>query len=176
MRKYLGTIEHVLFILLASAVLVWRISLGINDTESKKEQISCDKNTEEVQLYDNWDDFIQAVIIKESRGDSLAVGKNNDVGVLQITPVIVRDVNRILGENKYTLSDRTSVLKSVEMFNIIQNHYNPNLDLHLALKIWNPKAPISYHRDIMYIYDTIQENKKFQDDVYTEIFPVDPID
>lgn len=105
---------------------------------------------------DDWDAFIEALIDVESKGDSAAVGTKNDVGVLQITPILLDDANRILGEERYTLDDRTDREKSIEIFNIIQNHYNPDHDLHYALKIWNSKAPISYHRSVMAEYNKLR--------------------
>lgn len=104
---------------------------------------------------DTWPVFIEALIHVESRGDSTAVGTKNDVGVLQITPIMVEDANRIVGEERYTLDDRTDRDKSIEIFNIIQNHYNPDHDMHYALKIWNSRAPISYHRAVMDKYREI---------------------
>lgn len=104
----------------------------------------------------DWDTFIEALIIIESRGDSAAVGTKNDVGVLQITPILLDDANRILGEERYTLADRIDRSKSIEIFNIIQDHYNPDHDLHYALKIWNSKAPISYHRSVMAEYNKLR--------------------
>lgn len=98
---------------------------------------------------DTWDTFIEALIYVESKGDRMAVGSRNDVGVLQITPIMLEDANRIVGEERYTLDDRKDRDKSIEIFNIIQNHYNPEHDMHYALKIWNSRAPISYHRAVM---------------------------
>ena len=67
------------------------------------------------------DSLIEAVIYVESRGDSMAYNKSEDaVGVLQIRPIMVREVNRLLGFDKYTLKDRWSVSKSKEMFNIVR--------------------------------------------------------
>ena len=91
-----------------------------------------------------WDLFIEALIHVESRGDTEAVGAKNDVGVLQITPIYVQDVNRILGEERYTLSCRVSVKKSLEMFNVYQSHYNPNKSIDKAIKLHNPRAGERY--------------------------------
>lgn len=107
----------------------------------------------------DWEDFTRALIWVESKGKGDAIGKNDDVGVLQITPILVEDCNRIVGYEKYYLVDRLDSLKSVEMFNIIQDHYNPQHDYHLALKIWNGQAPLSYHRKVM---DRFNEIKLWQ--------------
>lgn len=118
------------------------------------------ENIEEVnQENDDWEDFTKALIWVESKGDSKAVGSNNDVGVLQITPILLRDCNRILEMEIFKLEDRLDSLKSVEMFNIIQDHYNPQHDYHWALKLWNSGAPLSYHRKVMDKFNEIKESK-----------------
>lgn len=101
----------------------------------------------------NWDAFINALIHIESKGKWDAVGTSNDVGVLQITPICVEQANIYVGYDKYSLDDRLDSLKSVEMFNIVQDKLNPEHDLHFALKIWNSKAPISYHEKVMNEYN-----------------------
>lgn len=104
----------------------------------------------------DWEDFTRALIWVESKGDCKAIGGNDDVGILQIRKPIIDDCNRILGYDKYTLTDRLDSLKSVEMFNIIQDHYNPQHDYHWALKLWNSKAPLSYHRKVMDKFNEIK--------------------
>lgn len=104
----------------------------------------------------DWELFTQALIWVESKGDSKAVGSKDDMGVLQITPILLHDCNRILKYEAFTLEDRLDSLKSVEMFNIIQDHYNPQHDYHLALKIWNGHAPLSYHRKVMDKFNEIK--------------------
>ena len=105
----------------------------------------------------DWELFTQALIWVESKGDSKAVGSKNDVGVLQITPILVEDCNRILKYEAFTLEDRLDSLKSIEMFNVIQDHYNPQHDYHWALKLWNSGAPLSYHRKVMDKFNEIKD-------------------
>jgi hypothetical protein len=91
-----------------------------------------------------WELFIQALIYVESRGNSKAVGKGDCVGILQITPIYVKECNRLLKTEKYTNENRFDSLKSLEMFGIIQNYYNPNKDIDRAIYYHNKTAPISY--------------------------------
>ncbi len=59
--------------------------------------------------------LIPALIEVESGGQSEAVGDGgNAIGVLQIWPIMVQDVNRITGK-RYTLADRKCPVKAVEM-------------------------------------------------------------
>lgn len=85
----------------------------------------------------DWETFVQAMIWVESRGQIYAVNKDC-VGIFQIRPIYVKDVNRILKEERYTNDDRYHPKKSREMFDIIQNHYNPNKDMIRAIKLHNP--------------------------------------
>jgi len=83
------------------------------------------------------DNLVEAIIWVESRGDTLAYNKSEEaLGCLQIRPIMLREVNRILGYNKFKLSDRTSRSKSIEMFNVIRGHLNNPTDEKIA-RTWN---------------------------------------
>lgn len=104
----------------------------------------------------DWDKLIEAIIWRESRGNDNAINnKTNAVGCMQITPIYLKQCNNIVGHNKYKLSDRYDRRKSIEMFNIYQSHFNPNKDMHLAIKLHNPRASYSYHRDIENKYNEL---------------------
>ena len=81
--------------------------------------------------------LIDAIIHVESRGNVKAYNSKEDaVGCLQIRPIMLREVNRLLGCNKYTLADRWSKEKSIEMFNVIRDHTKNPTDEILA-RNWN---------------------------------------
>lgn len=87
---------------------------------------------------DEWNDMLKAIIHVESRGNEKAISKNNKHwGILQISPIIVKDCNRILGTNKYKNADRLNKEKSIEMFHVIQNYYNPEKNIEKAIRLWN---------------------------------------
>tara|TARA_R110000796_G_scaffold34775_12_gene89545 strand:- start:7741 stop:8166 length:426 start_codon:yes stop_codon:yes gene_type:complete len=76
------------------------------------------------QAKNSWDNLVEAIIQVESRGNDSAVGDNGKaVGCLQIHPIVVREVNRLVSK-PYTLDDRYSRAKSIEMFNIISEEYD----------------------------------------------------
>lgn len=154
-------VAYALFSLCLIVVCLWSITQDY-EYEGNREVV---ERVDTIVVYKNkkdydWDAFTRALIWVESKGDSKAVGKLDDVGVLQIRPIIVEDCNRILGMESFKLEDRLDSLKSVEMFNIIQDHYNREHDLHFALKIWNPRSPISYHRKVMNKYTEIKNRNK----------------
>ena len=71
-----------------------------------------------------WDDFVNAVIYVESRGnDSAYHKKEKAVGCLQIRPIMVREVNRVLRKHKvnlkFEMNDRWNRQKSIDMFDIM---------------------------------------------------------
>jgi len=83
------------------------------------------------------DTLLNAVMAVESNFDTMAYNsKENAAGVLQIRPIMVREVNRLLGEDKYTLKDRWSKAKSIEMFNVIRSHLKGASDEEIA-RTWN---------------------------------------
>lgn len=66
------------------------------------------------------------------------------VGVAQIRPIMVADVNRILGEERYTHpEDALSATLSREMFDIYVGHYFPEGDAEQIARGWNggPTGP-----------------------------------
>lgn len=152
-------IAYALFGILLLSVCIWGL---VQDYKQGNLQIEKRENyVDTIVVYKNghdydWELFTQALIWVESKGNSKAVGSNDDVGVLQITPILLQDCNRILKNEVFSLEDRLDSLKSVEIFNIIQDHYNPQHDYHLALKIWNGKAPLSYHRKVMDKFNEIK--------------------
>lgn len=87
-----------------------------------------------------WDNLIKAISAVESKGNTRAVNGKH-VGILQISPIVVDDCNRInkLKKNvkRYTYGDRYSEEKSIEMFWIIQNFYNKERNLEKAIRLWN---------------------------------------
>ena len=73
--------------------------------------------------------LIQAMIMVESEGNDSAYHKGEKAaGCLQIRPIMVKEVNRILkiqkSELEYTLEDRWSREKSIEMFHIVNSYHN----------------------------------------------------
>lgn len=109
-------------------------------------------------MKDDWSILIEALIQVESEGDRFAVGKANDVGVLQITPIYLKEVNRILQEDVYTLSERTDIDKSIEMFEIYQSRYNPGKSIEKAITLHNPRAGKSYLNKVLSEFNKIKQD------------------
>lgn len=79
------------------------------------------------------DVLYSSIVWVESKGNANAKSKDGSVGIIQIKPVMVKEVNRICKiqglDIKFTLADRKNPKKSEEMFWIYQEFYNPGLNL-----------------------------------------------
>ena len=95
-----------------------------------------------------WETTQLALILTESQMDSLAVGKANDLGILQITPIFVDEVNRLVGKDIFTHQDALSPEKSLQMLAIYQEHKNPSHDTDKAIQLHNPKGGYAYARKV----------------------------
>lgn len=118
--------------------------LGVKATQldSHKEYSAPDQHLSE------WETTQLALILTESQMDSLAVGKANDLGILQITPIFVDEVNRLVGKDQFTHQDALSPEKSLQMLAIYQEHKNPSHDTDKAIQLHNPKGGYAYARKV----------------------------
>ena len=132
--------------LMALVLLVMTASAGTHSAKSAK--------TSGI----NWNPVMDAIIQVESEGNSKAVS-GNSVGAMQITPILVKECNKILEKQKskkrFTLSDRYSVDKSKEMFLLIQKYHNPENSIEKAIRSWNGgikysiRATNRYYKKVM---------------------------
>jgi len=87
-------------------------------------------------------DILTALIYVESRGLDSAYNSSEDaVGCLQIRPIMVREVNRILRktgkEERFKMKDRWNRDKSIEMFHIWREYHHPNSTDEVIARNWN---------------------------------------
>ena len=94
---------------------------------------------------DNRKELIEAMAFVESGGNPNAIGDLNlgtpSIGLLQIRPIMVREVNRILKkqglEKRFRNADRKDSTKSIEMFNIWADTYHLNSSYEKMARNWN---------------------------------------
>jgi hypothetical protein len=146
-------------------VVVALLSFGMTDSkkEKKVEIIELESKpiqpivVEEIQIPEV-DDLINALIMVESNGNDSAVGDTHlrepSIGVLQIRPIMVREINRILKlkgtEYRYKMSDRWDREKSIEMFLIWKEFHHSDSNYEEIARSWNggtkgPKNPRTYN-------------------------------
>lgn len=110
-----------------------------------------------------WETLICAISAVESSGNPNAVNGKH-VGFLQISPILVDECNRILKTKKYSYKDRYSKEKSIEMFNVFQNFYNPEHNIEKAIRMWNggPRyrtgSTNGYFRKVMKVFNRLVGN------------------
>ena len=85
--------------------------------------------------------LLSALIQIESAGNDLARGRHGELGALQIKPIMVRDVNRIMGTS-YKHQQVTNRATSIFIANAYLSHYGRNLSDESLARIWQggPKA------------------------------------
>lgn len=108
-------------------------------------------------------DIVKALIQIESSGRDNAHNISEDaVGCLQIRPIMVREVNRILrkqgGTFRFELEDRWDREKSLEMFHIWREHHHPDSDDETIARNWNG-GPRGYKKESTLQYWRKVKNK-----------------
>lgn len=108
-----------------------------------------------IRKYTDWEILIFALIWQESKGNPEAKN-DNSLGVLQITPIYVKEANNIVGYVKYNLENRKSVEKSIEMFNIVQGKHNKEKSIDRAIKLHNPTAGDWYYKSVKNYFNLLK--------------------
>ena len=123
--------------------------------EEKVEQTIIELKPKDVPVVISEQDLVSALIHVESRGNDSAIGDRHlvgeeAVGVLQIRPIMVREVNRILRiqktDKRYKLKDRFDRNKSIEMFHVWKNYHHKDSDMQTIARNWNG-GPRGYKRN-----------------------------
>lgn len=127
------------------------------------------------------DVLYSSIVWVESKGNPNAKSKDGSVGMVQIKPVMVSEINRICRiikmNKKFTLADRKSPDKSREMFFIYQEFYHPNLnwddvtinDMEQIARKWNG-GPIGHKKKA-----TKKYWKKVSKKLYAEMNNIDNV-
>ena len=109
---------------------------------------------------DSTDILIKSLIFVESSGrDSVVNYSTNAGGCLQIRPIMIKDVNRILSrkniKKKFKIKDRFNRSKAIEMFKIWKDHYHKKSSFEKIARCWNGgtkghkmKATIKYWQKV----------------------------
>ena len=108
--------------------------------------------------------LITAIATVESELNEKAVS-GDCVGYLQIRPLLIKECNNILkkknSKKRYSLSDRFSKKKSIAMFYLIQEKFNPSHSIERALWVWNA-GPYAKKRPTEYINKVMKEYRKIR--------------
>lgn len=146
MKKFLASVLVIIF------QIVWVDNIGSSSNFKKPDKIE--------YYYSETKEWIclkKAIIQVESENKDYAIGTKNDWGCLQITPIYMKECERLSGKD-FNYIDRFDRNKSLEMFEIYQNHYNPEKDILKAIRLHNPKASSLYRDKILAIYKSYLNN------------------
>ena len=133
-----------------SIILIGLLCTSVNQPEQMLyeierlpiEQIKIEHKEEIKPIVRDLEDLIEAMVWVESKGDPKAFARReNAAGVLQIRPIMVNEVNRILNIKKddrfYTLDDRWNETKSIEMFYVFVDYYHKDSSYEEIARCWN---------------------------------------
>lgn len=138
----MGKIENRILFSMAFSSFAFGFSLGVflakldNGHTPTPEQPTI---TASADTLSSWAMLQLAIAITESKCNPSATGATQDFGILQLTPIYVKEANRVGGTN-YAHSDAYDPLKSLLMFQAVQDYHNPEHDQNKAIKLHN-KAP-----------------------------------
>ena len=138
-------------------ILFLAVSWAFESCQSKtiKEEIKVEQRASKLPTIDK-DKLVEAFAFVESSNNPKAVNKKSGAtGIIQLKPIMVRECNRLLGFNKYKLSDRTNKEKSIEMFHVIMQHKNPDYDIATSCHIWNYKGGFEYYKKVRNKYNEL---------------------
>jgi hypothetical protein len=125
---------------LIGGILFWISILGghANGHCSSEDKVAgVSSSRVEDELLKKWHHIYEAIAEIESRRTPGVISRSGKyVGYLQISPILVKEVNRILGKEVYSGKDRLNKEKSIEMFVIFQEHHNQGGSFEKACRLW----------------------------------------
>ncbi len=109
--------------------------------------------------------LLSALIQIESHGNDHAKGRHGELGALQIKPILVRDVNRIMGTS-YAHAQVTNRAIATFIAHAYLSHYGRNLSDESLARIWQggPRAikrssSRAYGRRVMRKLSSLETNQ-----------------
>lgn len=163
MKEFFETIKEnkigITFVVILLVTFLFGIVMGSllrKDAEEERDFSGLETRVVEIPCFqdslDDWSTLQMAIVMTESKFNPTVVGTCQDQGILQITPIYVKEVNRILKEEKYQHNDAFNIALSLEMFEAMQAHYNPEKDQDKAIK---------YHNRAGWYAQRVKENIEF---------------
>ena len=123
------------------------VAIKPEEVEVEVEEVEVEvKDTTTSEIIDDMELVLFALIWQESKGNENALN-GNAIGILQITPIFVKELNRH-GSN-YSHSDALSFESSVNMWKTYQTLHNAEKSVKKAIFLHNPKGGDKYHNAVM---------------------------
>lgn len=130
----------IISILAAVAFLfLWPAYVAEHTTETATYAADTTETAIDTATYDHEMDIMRlayATAWVESRWSADAVN-GSCVGFLQISPIMVREANRLLKFECFTETDRWDEQASIAIYHVVMDYHNPEADIVKACRIWN---------------------------------------
>ena len=122
--------------------IIWIWSLSILFAVFVTIGVMNSREEEREEELNEWVTLQMAIILTESQFDSTAFNPSGAKGLYQLMPIYVKEVNNILDRTKdkrekFKPEDAYDIDKSIEMFNILQDYFNPEKDIDKAISYHN---------------------------------------
>ena len=129
------------------------LTVGCANCTKDKNGTITDTFPQEMEYTLSREDTINAMALafvkQESNFNHTAVSPCGQfVGCLQLSEIMVREANRIVGFDCFNYNDRYDRQGSYAIFKIVQQHHNPNLEIDQAIDIWNRYCPHEYRNNV----------------------------
>lgn len=135
------------------AAFVALLVVGCDNCTADKNEAITDTFLQEIEYTLTREDTINAMALafvkQESNFNHTAVSPCGQwVGCLQLSEIMVREANCIVGFDCFNYNDRYDRQGSYAIFKIVQQHHNPNLEIDRAIDIWNRYCPLEYRNNV----------------------------
>lgn len=129
------------------------LTVGCGNYTADKNEMITDTFPQEMGYTLTREDTINAMALafvkQESNFNHTAVSPCGQwVGCLQLSEIMVREANRIVGFDCFNYNDRYDRQGSYAIFRIVQQHHNPNLEIDRAIDIWNRHCTAKYRNNV----------------------------
>lgn len=133
--KYIKT--YLLYTVLFISMMI-NIILAIKSSHSKEDMFIAEETVIIQDTLSDWDIFTLALIKVESEYNNDAVSSVGAKGYFQMTPIYVKEVNRVHKTN-FTFDQVTNFDNAYEIFDLMQKAHNPDYNMDKALELHNGK-------------------------------------
>ena len=112
-----------------------------NEAVSENETVS--EEAEPWKQYNEWITLIKALMSVDTGNNPKYVNPiTGAAGILSLMLSWVAEANQVVGRQEFSLDDRFDIDRSIQIFNVVQGHYNPELDIDKAIKLHDPMREI----------------------------------
>lgn len=171
MKNFKGIMKVVL--ILALVIIAWFAVRHGERTEQPalipQDSTVCTDTIEEPVM--SREDTINAMAMafaqQESRFNHTAVSPcGRWVGCLQISEIMVREANRIVGFDCFCYDDRLDRQGSYAIFRIVMLKHNENLEIDRAISVWNKGAGPKYRQNVKNFFEHNLQNYSTLEDYF----------